>query len=159
LARGNLPLERALGEVSQALFPLPALTGVVPWPDRNRLRRLAEGADATTEPGLGLLTFTRAPQVGGGGARGGQPPRGAVRARPAEVVLHYALGKLLEQQRPPRWGEAVECYAAARVLRPELGVALAQALVKAGRGKEGLALLKRLVAEQPDNPWLHFERG
>src|SRR5262249_50104988 len=46
LTRGNLAGERALGEVSQALLPLPALTGVVPWPDRNRLRRLAAETDA-----------------------------------------------------------------------------------------------------------------
>jgi serine/threonine protein kinase/Flp pilus assembly protein TadD len=159
LTRGNLPLERALGEVSQALLPLPALTGVVPWPDRNRLRQLAQETDATKEPVLGLLTLTRALQVGGDDATAERLLREAVWARPKEVVLHYALGRLLEQQRPPRWGQAVECYTAARALRPELGLALAQALVKAGRGKDGLALFKRLVAEKPDNPWLHYWRG
>jgi tetratricopeptide (TPR) repeat protein len=46
-------------------------------------------------------------------------------------------------------------------LRPELGVALANALVKAGRVAEGLALCKRLIEERQDNPnpWLHFVHG
>src|SRR5205823_5424515 len=83
----------------------------------------------------------------------------ALRARPQEVVLHDALGKLLTGQRPPRWREAVECYAAARALRPELGVSLAQALVQSGRVEDGLALYERLVKESRDNPWLHFRHG
>jgi tetratricopeptide (TPR) repeat protein len=159
LTRGNLPLERALGEVSRAFLPLPALTGVVPWPDRKRLRRLAEETDATKEPVLGLLTLTRALQLGGDDAVAERLLREAVRARPAEVVLHDALGKLLKQQWPPRWAEAVECYAAARALRPELGEALALALEMAGRREEGLPLCQRLVAEKPDNPRLHFQHG
>src|SRR5262249_52249841 len=85
--------------------------------------------------------------------------RAAVRARPEEVVLHGALGKLLERGQPPRWARAVECYTAARALRPELGEALAFALTKSGRGDEGLALDDRLVADRPDSPWLHFRRG
>jgi tetratricopeptide (TPR) repeat protein len=72
------------------------------------------------------------------------------------VVLHYELGKLLEQQQPPRWGQAVECYAAAWALRPDLGEALANALVNGGSEDEGFALYERLVAERKDNPYLHF---
>jgi tetratricopeptide (TPR) repeat protein len=75
------------------------------------------------------------------------------------VVLYATLGNLLEEQRPPRWAEAVECYAAARALRPDLGAALARALVNGGRAEEGRALYERLVAERPDNPWLHFQHG
>jgi Flp pilus assembly protein TadD/serine/threonine protein kinase len=159
LTRGKLPLERALGELSQAVLPMAALTGVVPGPDRNRLRRLAEETDAANEPVLGLLTLARALQVAGDSALAERLLGQAVLARPAEVVLHNALGKLLGEQRPPAWGRAVECYKAARALRPELGVALAEALAGSGRAYESLALLARLVTEQPGNPWLHFERG
>jgi Flp pilus assembly protein TadD len=71
--------------------------------------------------------------------------------------LHHALGQLLAAQQ--RWPEAVECYAAARALRPELGAALAGALVDGGRVGDGLALYERLVTERRDNPWLHLAHG
>ena len=78
------------------------------------------------------------------------------------MVLYSALGRLLETQQPPRWGEAAACYAVTRGLRPELGGALANALVNSGRAEEvrnGLALYAQLVREKPDNPWLHFRHG
>jgi hypothetical protein len=140
LTRGRLPAERALGEVSRALLPLAAPAGVVPGEDRNRLRRLAEQTDAAAEPVLGLLTLARALGMAGDDALAVRRLRAALRARPQEVVLHYELGKLLGEQRPPRWGGAVECYAAARALRPELGTALADALVRgAGRFRGAVA--------------------
>jgi tetratricopeptide (TPR) repeat protein len=159
LTRGKLPLERALGEVSHAFLPTAALADVVPGPDRNRLRRLAVETDAATEPVLGLLTLARALQVAGDHARAAQLLREAVWARPAEVVLHNALGKLLEEQRPPAWGRAVECYMAVRTLRPELGFALVHALVGNGCKDEAQALFARLVVERPDNPWLLQKRA
>jgi tetratricopeptide (TPR) repeat protein len=55
--------------------------------------------------------------------------------------------------------EALECYVAARALRSDLGVTLAEALLKQGRVGEGLLLLGRLTVERPDNPWLHLRRG
>ena len=48
--------------------------------------------------------------------------RSSLAARPDQVVLLEALGKLLAGQK--RWGEAIECYRAARALQPRLGVAL-----------------------------------
>jgi serine/threonine-protein kinase len=82
---------------------------------------------------------------------------GAMRARPREVVLQHALGQLLAARGD--WAGAVECYAAARALRPDLGEPLADALVNGGRAGEGLALYDRLVAERRDNPWLHVRYG
>jgi serine/threonine-protein kinase len=159
LAGGNLPVERALGELSHSLLPLSALTDVVPGDNRNQLRRLAEKTDAAAEPVLGLLLRARALEVAGDEARAERLLRAAVRARPQEVVLRTTLGELMERQRPPRWREAVECYEAARALRPQLGSALASALVKSGQAEDGLALFERLVKEQPDNPWLHLAWG
>src|SRR5262249_54705960 len=82
----------------------------------------------------------------------------AVQARPAEVVLHDTLGKLLEEQRPPRWREAVECYVAVRAVRSELGVSLAYAFVRGGRIDEGQALFEQL-AKKGANPWVHYVCG
>jgi tetratricopeptide (TPR) repeat protein len=159
LARGSLTRERGLSALAAALRPVPVPYDVGWGEDRSRLRQLAEEADPVGEPVLGLLTLARALQEAGEDALAERLLRAAVRARPREVVLHDLLGQLLAVQRPPRWGEAVECYAVARALRPELGESLADALVQGGRVSEGLALYERLVTERKDNPWLHFRRG
>jgi serine/threonine-protein kinase len=159
LARNRLPVERALGELSGALMPFAALGGVVPGNDRNRLRRLAVETDPSSEPVLGLVVLARALWLAGDDAVAVQLLREAVQVRPGEAVLHHTLGKLLEVQRPPRWREAVECYAAVRALRPEVGVPLANTLVNSGRVDEGLGLWKHLVKARPDNPWMHSQYG
>jgi tetratricopeptide (TPR) repeat protein/tRNA A-37 threonylcarbamoyl transferase component Bud32 len=159
LARDDLGWERVLGALSMALRPVPVPFDAGLGKDRSRLRQLAEQANPAREPTLGLLTLARGLLAAGDDARAEHLLRAATRARPQEVVLYYSLGQFLERQRPPRWAEAVECYAAARALRPELGDALAYALVSSNRTEEGLALYERLVAERPDNPWLHMRRG
>jgi tetratricopeptide (TPR) repeat protein len=159
MARGNLPVERSLGEISRSLMPLANLANLVPGKDRNRLRQLAYGTDAETEPVLGILTLVQALQVGGDDVLAERILRASVRARPQEVVLRYTLAKLLSSQQPPKWQEAVECYEAARALRPQLGVGLADALIQVDRTEEGVALMERLVKERPDNPWLRTVAG
>jgi serine/threonine-protein kinase len=159
LARDGLRRERALGALAVALRPVPVPFDAGLGDDRSRLRQLAEQADPEREPVLGVLTLARTLAAAGDDRGAERLLRGALRARPQQVVLHYALGQFLEQQQPPRWAEAMECYAAARALRPGLGDALAYALLQCNRADEGLALYERLAAEQPDNPWLHMRRG
>jgi tetratricopeptide (TPR) repeat protein len=125
--------------------------------DRGRLRELAAATGAAAEPVLGLLALARALREAGDDGAAEGLLRAALRARPQEVVLHHALGQLLAGQR--RWPEAAECCVAARALRPELGVALARALVSGSRVKEGLALFERLRVERGDNPWVAFAHG
>ncbi|HTU92576.1 MAG TPA: tetratricopeptide repeat protein [Gemmataceae bacterium] len=155
LARGRLPLERALDVLSAALRPVPVPVEVALGPDRTRLRQLAEETNAAREPILGLLTLVRALGAVGEEARAERLLRAAIVARPREVVLHHTLGQLLTSGESPRWAEAVECYGAARSLRPDLGVNLATALRNSGRVDEGLSVLARLVSEAPTNPILH----
>jgi serine/threonine-protein kinase len=159
LARDQLPLERALSVLSAVLRPVPVPVEVPLGRDRLRLRQLADQTDPAAEPVLGLLTLTRALRVAGEEALAERLLRAALTARPREVVLYHALGQLLIALKPPRWAEVVECYAAARALRPDLGVRLATALQHSGRAREGLALLARLVGERPDNPYLHLQQG
>jgi serine/threonine-protein kinase len=156
MARGRLPLERALGDSSALLRPVPIPVEVPLGRDRPRLRQLAEQTDAASEPILGLLTLVRALGIAGEEVRAEQVLRAAIVARPHDVVLHHALGQMLTTQKPPRWAAAVECYGAARAARPDLGVNLAKALIQVGRDREGLALLARLVRETPNNPYLHY---
>jgi serine/threonine-protein kinase len=159
MARGNLAIERAISQISRTLLPLSGLADVVPGEDRNRLREIAKRTDASTAPVLSLMTLTRALLVAGEDARAEMLLRRAVQARPQEVVLRYALGNLLEKQQPPKWKDAVQCYEAARAVRPELGASLARALVNSGEVEEGLALFERLVAERSENPAFHFARA
>jgi tetratricopeptide (TPR) repeat protein len=159
LARGRLPLERALGVLSAALRPVPIPVEVPLGADRARLRRLAAEVDPAAEPVLGVLTLAQALRVAGEEAAAGRLLGAAVRARPREVVLYQALGQLRARSRPPRWAEAVECYRAARAVRPQLGVRLAWALIGAGRTDEGLALYASLVKERPTSPFMHFMQG
>jgi len=153
LARGQLERERALGMLALALRPVPVPFDAGWGADRGRLRQLAATTDVSAEPVLGLLTLARA--LGGAGDAAGAQDllRAAVRARPREVGLHQALGALLAGQQ--RWREAAESFATVRALRPELGLTLAQARVKAGEVREGLALFERLRAERTGDPWVY----
>jgi superkiller protein 3 len=92
--------------------------------------------------------------------------RRAAAARPDQVVLLDTLGNLLERQGPTRRAEAIGYYRAARAARPRLGVALAQALGKAGLalGKaelavEGEAVMRDLLRQEPNNPEMLFYLG
>jgi serine/threonine-protein kinase len=157
LAGGILERERALGMLALAMRPVPIPIDAGLGPNRQRLRRLVERTNVVKEPVLGLLTLTRALLASGDEVLAERLLAAAVQARPHEVVLYQALGQLREKQ--GRWSEAVECHAAARALRPELGLALASALVRSGRAAEGLALFERLKVVQSANPWLHLQHG
>jgi serine/threonine-protein kinase len=159
LAKNQLARERALAVLSAALRPVPVPAIVPLGKDHLRLRQLAERIDPALEPVLGLLTLTRALQAAGEEALAERLLRSALTARPREVVLYHTLGQLLGEQKPPRWADAVGFYWAARGLRPDLGVTLATALRHSGHAGEGLDLLARMSSENPDNPYLLFERG
>jgi serine/threonine-protein kinase len=162
LARNQLAREKGLSQLSAVLWslgshpvPVPFDTG---WGEhRDRLRRLAAATDVKREPILDLLTLTRALVVAGHDHLAEDLLREALLSRPREVVLHHWLGQLMKKQE--RWREAAECYSAARVLRPELGVALANALTKSGRARQGRMLFELLLAQRRDNPWLHSQHG
>jgi serine/threonine-protein kinase len=157
LARGKLERERALGALSMALRPVPVPFDAGLGEDRRRLRQLAATTDPNSEPVVGLLLLVRVLRSAGDEPVAERVLRAALRVRPQEVVLYHALGRQLEGQQ--RWREAVECYAAARALRPELGTSLARALVNSGRAEEGFALFDRLIAQQRTDPGVHFLRG
>src|SRR5262249_31640990 len=83
--------------------------------------------------------------------------RQAATARPQQVVLLDALGKLLARQ--DRLEEAIGYYRAARGPRPQLGIALSPALSAANRAKEARVVMQDLVLRQPDNPTFHLFLG
>jgi tetratricopeptide (TPR) repeat protein/tRNA A-37 threonylcarbamoyl transferase component Bud32 len=163
------PRSRQLRALVMGEAPAPrpeavvGLLGASPWPALWELTRgrswrplleLRGRANPATEPVLALLLLARVSEWVGDAVGAEALLRRASAARPDEVVLLEALGRLLERQ--GRAAEAVECFRALRALRPGLGVALGIALRKAGRGAEGEAVLRDLLRRQPKNPELLF---
>jgi serine/threonine-protein kinase len=159
LERDRLAAERRAGDAAWALLPLAALADLAPGADRGRLRALAAAADVHRLPALTLRLLAQALQQAGDGPRAVDLLRAARRARPADVLLCDLLGRLLAQQAPPRWAEAIACFEAERALRPELGIVLAAALLQSGRPAEGLALLEEMRRQQPENPVVPMQYG
>jgi tetratricopeptide (TPR) repeat protein len=128
---------------------------------RARLRQLARQGAASESP-LGILALARVLVVFGEEQRAERLLRSSLAANPGEVGLLHGLAQLLEQQRPPRLLEAIGCYGAARAVRPELGVALAKALVALNRVAESEEVFDDLARRLGDNPeiycWLGYAR-
>jgi tetratricopeptide (TPR) repeat protein len=154
---GEAPRPETVAGLLGAWPPWPALWELARGEKWRRLLALQEGIDPATEPVLTLLLLAQASEAVGDAAAAEALLRRATAARPEQVVLLDALGRLLARQ--GRAGEAIECFRAARTLRPQLGVQLGLALVEAGRGAEAETVLSDLLRRQPNNPELHFYHG
>jgi serine/threonine-protein kinase len=157
MTEGALSREKALGMLAVALRPVPLPFDVGLTGERARLRRIAGEMDVKIAPVLRVLTVARALNEAGERRLAVDLLREALRARPKELVFHLTLGRLLAAQE--RWPEAIECFAVARSLLPQLGEELAYALVRNNRFSEGLALYQRLLIEQDKNLWLRLRYG
>src|SRR5262249_56318978 len=98
------------------------------------------------------VLLAQACAVVGDAAGAEQVLREAATARPDQVVLLDALGKLLERQGPSRRGNAIEYYRAARAQRPRLGIALSGVLIRDRRAEEAEGGLRPPLRPQRDTP-------
>lgn len=126
----------------------------VPWEvalggPRRSLLELRKDIDVRTDPAPTLVLFAYACADVGDFALAERALRRAVAARPGEVLLLAALGKLLERQGPSRCAEAIGYYRAAYSLSGQLGLALGRALLYAGKPAEAEELLRELVRQSP----------
>jgi tetratricopeptide (TPR) repeat protein len=161
LLSGGLPphpttVAGVVGTVAGPGLPWAALAGL-PRDRHAHLLELRGPEKWANEPVLTVLLLAQTSWALGDGARAEQVLRQAVATRPDQVVLLAALGDLLEER--GRAAAATEYYRAARMLRPQLGVALARALVRTGRVAEGEGVLRDLVGREPNNPEMHFFLG
>jgi serine/threonine-protein kinase len=137
-----------------------------PWPALwelrygNAWRQLLEvrrQLNPQTAPVQTVLLLARAFAAVGDVARAEEVLRQASTARPHEVVLLDALGKLLARQR--RFEQAIGYYEAARGQRPQLGVDLTRALLAANRATEAREVMQDLVHRQPHNSAFYLFLG
>jgi len=147
-----LRTERVQWEIARSLNPWLELADLPIGPNTRQLRELADDLKAEKEPVLGLVSLSRALETAGDARRCEAVLRTGLVAHPDSVVLLDALGKWLERQKPPRRSEAIECYRAARVARPLLGVSLGDALLASNRAADAEQVLRDLLRRQPDNP-------
>ncbi len=142
-----------------ASLPWPGLWDVARGNTWRRLRTIRGGMGPGRGSVFTVVLYARACSDIGDVGVAEQVLREALAVRPDEILLLDALGKLLEDQRPARLGEAIECYRAIRARRAHLGVRLGTALVRAGRAEEGEAVLRDLVRQQPANTEMRFYLG
>jgi tetratricopeptide (TPR) repeat protein len=114
------------------------------------LLELRRETDPRTETVLTVALLAGAFAEVGDAAEAERVLRQAVTARPQEVVLLVALGRLLERQGPTRCTEVIGYYRAARGPRPLLGIALGRVLLAAGKADEAEEVLQELV-RQPEH--------
>jgi serine/threonine-protein kinase len=128
--------------------PWPAPWALAHGGTWQALLELRREIDPRTEAVLTVALLAGAFVEVGDAAEAERVLRQAVTARPKEVVLLVALGRLLERQGPSRLTEAIGYYRAARSRRPLLGIALGRVLLAAGKADEAEEVLQQL-ARQP----------
>jgi tetratricopeptide (TPR) repeat protein len=138
----------------------PSLATLAQWVQaRAKLRDHVHRVNPATEPVLELISLTHVLERFGDAQSAEALLRAALAAHPDEVVLLMDLGRLMDRQRPRRNGEAIECYRAARALRPDLGVALSELLSESKRAAEAETICRDLVQRLPGNPEPHLYLG
>jgi Flp pilus assembly protein TadD len=152
LAGGSPPRPESVAGLVGAGSPWAALWELSRGTDWRLLQPVRGDIDPASEPVMTVVLLAQACATVGDDAGAEQVLRQAAAARPDQVALLDALGKLLERQGPSRRGKAIEYYRAARARRPGLGIALSAALIRAGRADEAEEVLQELTRQQPDNP-------
>jgi serine/threonine-protein kinase len=133
----------------------PALWELARGDSLQQLREVRREIDPRTGAVLTVVLQAQAYAAVGDAAGAEQLLCEAATARPDQVVLLDALGKLLARQGPSRRGNAIEYYRAARALRTGLGIALSGALIRANRTEEAEGVLRDLLRQQRETPTLH----
>lgn len=135
----------------------PALWQVARGDDWQRLRDLRKEIDPRTTPALTVVLLAQAYAAVGDAVEAEQILCEATTARPDQVVILNAAGKLCEQQR--RLGKAIEYYRAARSQRPHLGLALSSVLTHSGRADEAEQILQGMLRDLPQDATLYNYLG
>jgi tetratricopeptide (TPR) repeat protein len=153
LVEGAAPTPEAVAGLLSPGSVWPALWQVARGETWRRAQELRARLDLRQEPALTVVLVALVYRVVGDTGGAMEVLREAAELRPNQLVLLDVLAQQLEEQQ--RWEEAVGCYRAIRVQRPELGVALAHALVRVGRFREAETVARELLRQQPSHPDLY----
>jgi serine/threonine-protein kinase len=161
LVGGSPPRAQSVAGLVGAGSPWPALWELARGHTWRHLQEVQKETDPRKEPALTVLLLAQACAAVGDLAGAEKLLRRATTARPDQVVLLAALGKLLERQGRSRLDEAIGYYRAARGQRRHLGIALSKALLRARRAVEAEYVLQELVPQQADdrNPAFYLYLG
>ncbi len=137
------------------------LKGLDPEPERSRLRALLAQSDLRSHRGVLLAMADRAEAIesnsstplllarsldkAGESKRAIAILRAAVSRYPGDAWANFELAKLLRYAKPPQPEDAIRYYTAARALRPETGLDLAETLREQRRNDEAEAIYRELV--------------
>jgi tetratricopeptide (TPR) repeat protein len=161
LAGGAPPRAEGVAGLVGLGSPWPALRELAHGSTWRPLLELRRQIDPRTEPALRVVLLASACAAAGDAAGAEQALRQAVTARPEQVALLGALGKLLERQGPSRLAEAIGYYRAARSRSRHLGLSLSRALIVAGKVDEAEEVLQELLLQpaHDNDPGLSFCLG
>jgi eukaryotic-like serine/threonine-protein kinase len=130
--------------------------------DTRALLKLAAEADVARLPPATLAFLAEGLRAYGSAADTAALLRRAQRQYPNDFWINWRLAGALERLRPPRHEEAVRFYTAALASRGPSSLVyprLAESLRAAGAEEEALAVLRRALEHDPNEPFTHFELG
>jgi tetratricopeptide (TPR) repeat protein/tRNA A-37 threonylcarbamoyl transferase component Bud32 len=157
LVEGAAPAPEAVAGLLSVGSAWPALWQLARGQTWRRVQELRGQLDLRQEPVLTVALLAQAYRTVGDAEGAVEVLREAAELRPNQLVLLRELARRLEEQQHQE--EAIGCYRSIRGRRPELGIALALALVQVGRSGEGETVLRELLRQQPHHPDLHFYLG
>jgi tetratricopeptide (TPR) repeat protein len=159
LVSGSPPRPESVAGLAGAGSPWAALWELGRGSGWRELRALQGEINPASQPVMTVLLLARASAAVGDAAGAEQVLRQAAAARPDQVVLLDALGKLLDGGGPSQRARAIEFHRAARTARPGLGIVLSMALIRARRAEEAEEVLQELIRQQPDNAGVYNTLG
>ncbi len=148
-----------LVEAARVADPDPdrdALRATMTIPDKGKrleqARPLAAKANAGSWAPEGLVMLAYVLADAGDPDEAVRVLRRASGPHPSDAWVHYVLGEQLERTTPSRRAEAIEAYAVARAIRPQLAHELAHVLEATNRDAEAEAVFRDLVERRPQVP-------
>jgi serine/threonine-protein kinase len=151
LVGGAQPRLEAVTGLAAFGSPSPVPWGLAHWGTWRAFQELRRSIDPRTETIQTVTLLASAFAEVGDAAEGERILRQAVTARPDQVVLLAALGRLMELQGPSRLTDAIGYYRAARGRNPQLGLALGRVLQAAGKLDEAEEVLQELARQPAHN--------
>jgi serine/threonine-protein kinase len=130
--------------------------------DREALKKLAAEAQAGSLSPAALMLRARAWARAGAAKEAEHLLREGLKRFPADFWLNHELAYTLCHAQPPRLGEAIEYYRAARALRsrsPAVHLNLGLALSERGRVDEAIACYREALHLAPDYAKAHNNLG